>query len=256
MGMVKIISRFFKMRFKHNFEYKMDWVFVFLFSLTAVIFSPIFWFLLTGGREFNGWTFMELALLSIIYLTANSCIGFFGLFIARGDIKRKLTLYMTKPFNTLSYLFLVNLWYPMLFEISIYAISAILIISHYNITVHIVAFLIFFLFSMLVQILLLFIPYLVSLFWYDAGEDAKSIIWNLLYVSRNPLDKIKIGNLLLGMVIVPLLFVAVYPVKALTGQMGLDILFIIKISLVILIFGFVEYLLWLIGLKHYESLGG
>lgn len=245
-----------KLSFKINFEYKISWLMICLFALDTVIFAPLFWFLLTGGNEINGWAFPELVLLSLISLMANALIALVGFFNTLHKIKKELTIYLVKPLSPFLQLIGREIWYASLLEFFIYLVPFVFILNYYNIQAAIFLFIIFFLISFVFQAMLAILPVVVALFWYDAGQDVSSVIWNFFDLSRNPLDKIKTGNIFLSSILFPLMFIAVFPVKALTGDKILSFELISKIVLILLTIGFFEYFLWKRGIKQYESLGG
>ncbi len=254
--MLKLLKRFLKMKFKDSFEYKINWLFVFFFAITIVVFSPMFWYLLTGGGEINGWSFPELSLLSFVSVAANCLVIFLGFEAIDDKLKNQITVYMTKPANVLFQFLGHGIWYLQFFELAIYLITIFAYVLIFDLTVNLLLFIPFFIFSFLIQVCFLFLPIIVGLYWYDAHRDVNGIIWNLFHFTRDPIDRIKTGNIFISIILFPLLFIAVYPVRAFTDNLEVSLQMFAGIIAFILIILSIEYWLWKRGLKQYESFGG
>lgn len=251
----RLIMRLLLVRFKEHMEYRIEWVFMFLTTLTAMLTGIIFWFMLSNGKGFNGWSYPELILLSTIGLLSREITYIIGFdpWIRR-IMKKKLTVYMTKPVNLLGFLCVRHGDTTSLpgMLVSLVTIGLIPIVYHVNVDIPL--FLVFFLLSVFIHIILFFTIFIVAIHWYDTAEELNGYIFNLLFIARNPIDSIKTGWL--SVVLYPLLFVSVFPSHAFVGNFTVDH---IQLTITFIIFSvifYIEYLLWKHGLRNYESFGG
>ncbi len=96
---------------------------------------------------------------------------------------------------------------------------------------------------------------LISKFDKNSNNELE-IIWNFLHFSRNPIDRIKTGNILISLILFPFLFIAVFSVRALTDNLETSLEMFAGIIVFLILAFSLEYWLWKRGLKQYESFGG
>jgi len=255
MSLFRLVKRLLRVRVKENFEYRIEWLFMILMALTTCVSAPVFWYLFTGGGEFNGWSFVQLTILSVIGSLSTNLTYIIGLDPwIRTYFKEKLAVYMTKPVNPLFYMTLRYGGVTPISSVIIYILFLIFIQHTFNVEVNPLAFLIFLIFSVMIHMILFFFILIVAINWYDTAESFDNLIYNFLYLSKNPLDKIKRG--LLSIILIPFMFVAVYPSKAFTGDLPVDWIWVGEVFLTLSFVLLLEYKLWERGLKRYESFGG
>ncbi len=255
MGLFRLVKRLLRVRVKVSFEYRIEWLFMLLLSLTTCASAPVFWYLFTGGNEFNGWSFVQLTLLSITAMLGRNITYLLGIDPwIKEFFKYKLTVYMTKPVNTLGYMCLRHGSVKPVLQIIIFLISLYLIHQMFGVEVNLMMFSVFMIFSVMIHAILFLAIIIVAIFWYDSAHSFENIVYSLLNVSRNPLDRVK-GDLM-SLILIPLLFVAVYPSKAFTGDLPVDWVWVGEVFLTLSFILFLEYRLWEYGLKKYESFGG
>ncbi|MCD6549250.1 ABC-2 family transporter protein [Candidatus Micrarchaeota archaeon] len=254
MGL-RLILRLLRVRFKENMEYRIGWVFMFLTTLTSILTGIVFWFMLSDGEGFHGWSYPELILLSTIGLLSREITYVIGIDPWIKELfKERLTVYMTKPVRLLRYLCLRHgdlLSTPGILT----SLVTLWLVPHvYHVDVDLPLFLVFFIFSVFIHAALFFIILIVGLYWYDTAEAVDEFIYSLLFLCRNPIDKIKTG--LFSVILYPLLFVSVFPSHAFAGELTASPLYISEVFLGFILIFWIEYKLWERGLKKYESFGG
>lgn len=261
----KLWFRYFWIKLKEIHEYKFNALMLSMGFIIQMVLWIFFWqVLLQSKPTFHGWTLGELILLPIFLrivwgLQSLTSMGLLSIdeIILDGDLDKLLA----RPINTF---FGVVSEYMQVWELFFGGVAGIILLILVVIVFQMEVTLLGILSSIIIALLGLIIMVLttsilaISAFWIGRVESLMNMIMSFDKFGDYPLTLFPMGFQIFFVFFYPLMFVTVWPVKTLLGQISLinTIGIIIGGIVIITIWAFIFNILWKKGIKRYESGNG
>lgn len=241
--------------YKTRAEYKIEYVYEMIFVVTEILSISALWLLLAKGNIITEEMSITLIALSIILKLVDSIISLLVIYppwYAEAG-RERLTYMLTKP-NLCLHIFSEGVSLSSVSEITI-SIIAFILIYPFIPNPNIIMFSLFFVIAVFVYAFFNLLGLALS-FWYDKiGEAWHDMFWPIIFEApKYPLWKMGGSARFVLSFMVPVMYIAAYPMLAMKGAVGWDVL-IYGLILVLFLY-FVLYILFRRGLRRFESVGG
>jgi len=259
MNVLKVMSRYIRIKWETMKQYKMELVNQFLLLSVNLGIMPFIWYLVTnhGSKAFNGWAFPHFVLLNLVSGFMYSLVGFLGVFdiyekLASEEGRRQLAVLFYRPFPlgvslVGEFLYMGDAIASFIYLCAIIGLSYVL---HLHITL---TFIVAFIFGAAFLLTMLGMIPPIYLLFERGGNLFASLMWTVNKTGEFPLTEVRGVWALLFFFILPIGFVMAVPVAALKGEIQAS--FLVKEAVVLAIFLFIAKELWGYALRKYEAVG-